>query len=171
MVLDNMNDIMDSMFNKNSGELLLALSKLDKELSITVMGTSMEPVLKDGDVIKVKPCNNYEIGDIIVFLYKNNALLVHRLIKKRNKILLCKGDNSFRLEEVEEEYVLGKVISINSNHIYTIPNELIELSYLVNREFRKNRYEIDKTKNSPVYISFRNKLCSYIQEKQKSDLK
>ena len=58
MVLDNMNDIMDSMFNKNSGKLLLALSKLDKELSITVMGTSMEPVLKDGDVIKVKPCNN-----------------------------------------------------------------------------------------------------------------
>ena len=50
-------------------------------VELTVTGSSMEPVLHHGDTITVQNKESYEIGDILVFLYKHQELLVHRLLK------------------------------------------------------------------------------------------
>lgn len=87
----------------------------------------MYPTFSDGDMITIFRESNYVVGDILVFWYKKD-LLVHRLLKICDGIYLCQGDNSFRLESVEKEFVIGKVELINSNpvqrwHRYRKTNE------------------------------------------------
>ncbi len=126
-------------------------------ISIKVSGNSMCPTFSDGDVITIFRESNYVVGDILVFWYKKD-LLVHRLLKTCDEIYLCKGDNSFRLESVEKEFVIGKVELINSNPVQRWHSSLIELSYLVNREFRNLCYDIEKTKGSGIYKFYRQTL-------------
>lgn len=121
-------------------------------ISIKISGNSMSPTFNDGDMITFFKENDYVLGDILVFWYKNN-LLVHRLLKIYNDIYFCKGDNSFRLESVEKEHIIGKVKLINSIPVTRWNSSLIELSYLVNREFRNFGYDIEETKKQE-YINF-----------------
>lgn len=120
-----------------------------KTTQIRVSGISMSPTLKSSDAITIEKNTNYNIGDILVFIYKEE-LLVHRLIKKDSRYY-CKGDNSFRLEDITEEQILGKVILVNGKNIEPWSNWQIELSYLVNRVFRKCGYNIEETKKSNIY--------------------
>lgn len=126
-------------------------------ISIKVSGNSMYPTFSDGDMITIFRESNYVVGDILVFWYKKD-LLVHRLLKICDEIYLCKGDNSFRLESVEKEFVIGKVELINSNPVQRWHSSLIELSYLVNREFRNLCYDIEKTKGTGIYKFYRQTL-------------
>ena len=66
------------LYNK----IFLSQSKIKKELTTSVIGVSMNPILKEGDKLTVARCEDYEIGDILVYLYKHDELLVHRLLKK-----------------------------------------------------------------------------------------
>lgn len=112
----------------------------------------MNPTLYEGDEIAVKPSPEYEVGDILVFSYKSDELLVHRLLKKEGRFF-CKGDNAFRLEDITAEQIFGKVISVNGNPVIPWPDWKIQLSYRVNREFVKCRYDIEKVKKC-LYICY-----------------
>lgn len=90
--------------------VLSTVMKNNKTAQISVSGISMEPILKSGDSITIKREDNYDVGDILVFIYKEE-LLVHRLIKKDSKYY-CKGDNAFRLEDITKEQILGKIILV-----------------------------------------------------------
>lgn len=129
--------------------VLSTVMKNNKTAQISVSGISMEPILKSGDSITIKREDNYDVGDILVFIYKEE-LLVHRLIKKDSKYY-CKGDNAFRLEDITKEQILGKIILVNEKNIDPWPAWQIELSYLVNRVFRKCGYNIEETKKSSIY--------------------
>ena len=133
----------------NNAVILKMIMKIKNVVQISVLGISMNPTLKVGDLITIKKQENYNIGDILVFIYKEE-LLVHRLIKKDSRYY-CKGDNSFRLEDITEEQILGKVILVNEKNIEQWSNWQIELSYLVNRVFRKCGYNIEETKKSNIY--------------------
>ena len=39
---------------------------------------------------------------VIVFFYKYGELLVHRIVKISVDMISCKGDNSFRLEDLKK---------------------------------------------------------------------
>ena len=132
-------------------KLLFAHTNSGKEIDISVVGVSMSPTLYENDVISVKKFPDYDIGDILVFKYKSGELLVHRLLKKDKNRYFCKGDNSFRLEDVEISDIAGKVTKINKAGAEPCSKRLIALSYLVNRAFVKCRYGIDKTKATTVY--------------------
>ena len=122
-----------------------------RDVNITVTGVSMEPTLYEGDVVTLKRADFYEVGDVLVFLYKHNELLIHRLLRIENGRYYCKGDNSFRLEDVEYEQIAGKVVLKNGDPLSFFSQNAITLSYLVNRVFRKNGYSIDETKKSGIF--------------------
>ena len=54
--------------------------KSGADVDITVTGVSMEPSLREGDVVTVRRADSYDVGDILVFRYKSGELLIHRLL-------------------------------------------------------------------------------------------
>ena len=131
-------------------KILPAVLKTKGQAELTVTGTSMEPTLIEGDLITIIKCNNYTIGDILVFDYKNEGLLVHRLLKTSNRYF-CKGDNSFRLEDMPAEKIIGKVTAVNGVPIAVWQKWKIDLSYAVNRSFVKSKYNITNTMQTDIY--------------------
>ena len=68
-------------------KLLAAMLRSNGSAVITVEGISMLPTLQEGDTITLSKSYNYELGDILVFAYSIDELLVHRLIRKRENTL------------------------------------------------------------------------------------
>ena len=130
---------------------LLLLTKIKRPFELTVNGMSMFPILYSGDNIKVCAKDDYSIGDIIVFFYKENTLLVHRLLKIENGRYFCKGDNSFRLEDVEKKDIIGAVQLEYDAH--NTP-EFIAASYSISRIFRKCGYNTDIIKLTDEYLHY-----------------
>ena len=77
---------------------------------IPLKGTSMLPTLSDGDVLSVYAQHDYIVGDIIVFFYPGEGYLVHRIIGMEKGAVLCKGDNSKRIEVIMKRQIVGKVV-------------------------------------------------------------
>lgn len=131
-------------------KLLPNILKSKGQAEISVTGTSMNPTLFEGDKVVIKKCDQYKIGDILVFYYKNEEILIHRLIKINNRYF-CKGDNSFRLEDIEYNQIIGKAISVNNTAIQPWDEWKIKLSYSLNREFVRCRYDFKKVMQSSTY--------------------
>jgi len=140
--------------------ILYSQLRSGSDVNITVTGVSMEPTLYEGDIVTLKRAEAYEVGDILVFRYKHNELLIHRLLRIDNGRYYCKGDNSFRLEDVEYEQIAGKVVLKNGEPLLPFSQTAITLSYLVNRAFRKNKYSIEETKKSGIFKFYK----KYIQK-------
>ena len=143
-------------------DLLMAILRTKGQAEIAVTGRSMEPTLEEHDLIKIIPREEYVPGDILVFVYKNNEILVHRLLKADTRYY-CKGDNSFRLEDIRKEQILGKVETINGRAVPIWNEELITLSYAVNRSFRACGYDIDQTVKGMAYQEYITKVNSIQQ--------
>jgi signal peptidase I len=149
------------MDNNLVQKLIEIRRKSNRPFEITVQGVSMLPVLKQGDVITIQKQGNYKIGDILVFNYKNNELLVHRLLMIKNNKYYCKGDNAFRLEDIKSEQIVGKALSKVSNgksdEIRCSKLKLKVICYFsiqINKVFVKSRYNIEKAKLSFYYKIF-----------------
>ncbi|MBR0232469.1 MAG: S24/S26 family peptidase [Synergistaceae bacterium] len=123
-------------------------------IKLVVSGTSMIPALHPNDEIMVAKKPQYDLGDVVVFYYKNNSLLVHRIVSFSNERYICKGDNSYRLEDIISEQIIGRVEYINGRKTILLSDKTIFLSYLVGKEFNKNRYDIILTKNSEIYKKY-----------------
>lgn len=71
--------------------------KLVQKMRIKASGYSMSPFIRNGQIITIKPIVNKKIlfGDIVVAVIqkKREKILVHRVIGKKNKQYLLKGDN------------------------------------------------------------------------------
>ncbi len=108
--------------------LILWLPLISSEyISTTVIGESMLPTLRSGDLLIIKDVNpaEIEVGDIITVRYDDSSI-THRLIEK------IKGDpNYYRLKgdgneepdsgRFEESRIMGKVIRILPlSHLYTL---------------------------------------------------
>ena len=138
------------MNNELVSKVLSAILKSKGQAEITVMGISMNPTLFEGDKVIIKKSNEYIIGDIIVFNYKNEGILIHRLLKYDGRYF-CKGDNAFRLEDIEYNQIIGKAVLVNNTTIQPWDDWKVRLSYSLNREFVKLRYNMDKIKKSNIY--------------------
>lgn len=80
-------------------------------VSFRVNGNSMWPYIEDGNTVVIKDCS-YREGDVIVFNYYNEGLLVHRLLREEKDVLLLRGDNSLRIERVLKNSVIGVVVEV-----------------------------------------------------------
>ena len=138
------------MNNELVSKVLSAILKSKGQAEITVMGISMNPTLLEGDKVIIKKSSEYRIGDIIVFNYKNEGILIHRLLKYDGRYF-CKGDNALRLEDIEYNQIIGKAVLVNNTTIQPWDDWKVRLSYSLNREFVKLRYNMDKIKKSNIY--------------------
>lgn len=80
--------------------------------SLIVSSGSMEPELSVGDVIIIKECANYEVGDIITYNVEDKYFVTHRIVDKEGNSFVTKGDNN-NIEDnqvVLKENIEGKVI-------------------------------------------------------------
>lgn len=103
----------------------------------------MEPLLKDGDMILVKPLdgNNIFLGDILAFRDKSSAIIIaHRLIKivksANGTLYILQGDaNQEGVDEVGYNNIIGKVIGVKKKDRVVNSEWLpgIVLKYIWNR--------------------------------------
>jgi len=85
---------------------------------MTVISGSMQPAIKMGSVVMVKPVSDYKIGDVITFgpYSKTKAPTSHRIydikVVDGQPIYITKGDtnNAPDTREVQKKEVLGKVM-------------------------------------------------------------
>ena len=142
---------------KLNNKIFLFQSKINKQLTATVVGASMYPTLKEGDKLTISRYDDYETGDILVYLYKHDELLVHRLVKKENNIYYCKGDNCYRLEDVEYNKIVGKVIKVNGcDNIFTTDG-ITESSYAIHKLLAKLDYNIPLLRTTKEYKNYEEK--------------
>ncbi len=82
-----------------------------------VLSGSMEPAIKTGSTVAIKPASSYEVGDIITFGEdtQRSVPTTHRIVEKNTVAgearYLTKGDanNAPDAREVGEDEVIGKV--------------------------------------------------------------
>lgn len=85
---------------------------------LTVLSGSMEPSIKIGSVVAVKPSGDYKIGEVITFgpYSKIKAPITHRIydikVVEGNPIYITKGDanNAPDTREISKKDVVGKVL-------------------------------------------------------------
>ncbi len=133
-------------------------AKFKKPFSLTVYGTSMLPLIHEGDSISICSKDGYCVGDIIVFIYRQDRVIVHRLLKIQGDRYFCKGDNSFELEEITSEHIIGAVTLENDPHK---TSEFVRASYRINRIFVGFEHDIGLTKQSDEYKVYYKK---YLEE-------
>jgi signal peptidase len=84
---------------------------------MAVLSGSMEPKIKTGGIVMVKPAADYKVGDVISFVTANNRAVstTHRIVAVKtedsNTIFTTKGDanNAEDANQVDKRNVIGKV--------------------------------------------------------------
>lgn len=78
---------------------------------LQIAGTSMEPSLKDGDIVLLVKTDNLETGDLCAFYY-SNKILIKRIIGTPSDYLWINPDGTVYLnsEELIEPYVSEKAL-------------------------------------------------------------
>lgn len=131
----------------------------NQPFKIKVGGSSMLPIILPTDTAVVLKSEDYAIGDVLLFLYENNHIIIHRLLKILDGMYYCKGDNSFRIEMIQYSDILGKILAIKrQNKIVSLPSMsriYLDMSYSINQEFIKNGCDIQKTKKTPLYLKYK----------------
>ena len=90
---------------------VVRLLAAQKKVKITVKGQSMEPFLKTGDVVALKPYDKttIQIGEIVLGKYDGRFML-HRVQEIKDWGIRMMGDgNNSRIEDVPHEEVYGVV--------------------------------------------------------------
>ena len=85
---------------------------------MTVLSGSMEPAIKMGSVVVVKPADDYKIGDVITFgsYSKTKPPTTHRIhnikVLKGRVSYITKGDANEEPDnrEISEREIIGKVL-------------------------------------------------------------
>lgn len=85
---------------------------------LTVLSGSMEPAIKMGSVVLVKPAADYKIGDVITFgeISKIKTPTTHRIyeikVQGNQPVYITKGDanNAPDTREIQKRDVIGKVL-------------------------------------------------------------
>ena len=146
-----MNNTSFSLNSEITAKLLHTARLRGTPFDVTITGFSMNPLFSENDIVTIKPMDNYKVGDILVFYYIGEVPLVHRLLAVNDGVFVCKGDNAFRVEEITEDKIIGKVIALNGDPIPPCPTKLVALSMEVNRAFHKMGRIIKETRKTDIY--------------------
>lgn len=77
-------------------------------------GDSMQPVIRNGDYVRVVPCAPSELrrGDVILAATAR-GLTAHRIVRISERGIITRGDHSLRVDPpVEPASVLGRVAEV-----------------------------------------------------------
>src|SRR5438045_1392878 len=93
----------------------LSILESQNRFVATLSGSSMHPLLKNGDLIEVQKSPRLKPGEIILFRF-HEMLVAHRIVRIEGAAIIAKGDAIARLERIEAAQVLGKVVSYRRNN-------------------------------------------------------
>ena len=130
-----------------------------KILRIIVRGYSMEPLLKNGDIVYSVKSDAYVLGDILIFA-KDSNVIIHRFIDvdNENNCIVCKGDNSFEIEEINLSDVIGKAVLFEHDEIkrriLRPSNYFIKTDIMVNKIYKRFNNSIRYTIKSDIYNEY-----------------
>lgn len=122
-----------------------------------VLSGSMEPALSVDDMILVAACEDYGVGDVVVY-QSDSLLVVHRIIAMENGMVTTQGDaNNAPDEPVELAKLKGRVVGHVTgvgNLVRTVKSPVVSFGlmglaiFLLERSFRQDKQqdqdEIDK---------------------------
>ena len=117
------------------------------------IGVSMKPLLIERKThVQIAPIHNVKKDDLLLYVRKNGAKVLHRCIRIDSTHYYMRGDNTCGLECIEKEQALGKV-----THIYR--GEKI--------------FDVDKSKKYKFYVAFWNAIypVRWLMQKAKSVLR
>lgn len=86
--------------SKEFGIICSELLRAGKTISFTAKGTSMHPLVRDGDVVLVAPLKQEKIhkGDVVLFTIGNGRAILHRVVRIRKNrgedFFLIQGDHN-----------------------------------------------------------------------------
>jgi len=99
--------------------ILLALLDENIDITLTVTGNSMNPLLTHKrDSVVLTSCNKFKLnrGDIPLYRHSNGQYVLHRIIKvNKNSYNLC-GDNQYIIEKnLSKENIIAVVKAFERN--------------------------------------------------------
>jgi signal peptidase I len=144
------------MRDADFAELSRGILKRGASLRFKAHGSSMVPLIRDGDLLTIRPLKPWDVirGDVVLYQTVSEKCVVHRVVKidfrNEQRIFVTKGDASpGSVEEIEEDRVLGCVvhihrnercINLNRNVWWILSRHLpgfLQISYLIERVQRK----------------------------------
>ncbi|NIN66981.1 MAG: signal peptidase I, partial [Anaerolineae bacterium] len=100
-------------------ELSVELLRAGHDLRFEARGRSMHPLVRDGDILLVRPAGHGElaVGDIVLYRSPRRGIVVHRVVGIRRdgheRVLSVKGDAARHPDSaVLESHVAGKIVAI-----------------------------------------------------------
>ena len=146
----------------------IALSILEDghTLRFRARGESMNPFIRNGDILEVQPVSgdNYRRGDVLLCKLESQRIVAHRVIsiqgEKGRRSLVMKGDSAPCKDGITNyEQVLGRVVSVErGGKEIRIDSTKQRLSALVWNYLVRNSYRLYWKLNS-----IRRKLYIFIQ--------
>jgi len=81
----------------------------------TTRGTSMRPLFKTGrDVVVIEqPTRELKKYDVVLYRYPSGKYVLHRIIRVCEDEYLIRGDNTFTVEHIPREWILGILVRFN----------------------------------------------------------
>lgn len=79
------------------GEMLRTVLQQKRSFRFRTAGISMSPFIKNGDVLTIRPLDGTlpSYGDVIACIHPHTKkTIVHRLVSRRHRRFLVKGDNT-----------------------------------------------------------------------------
>jgi len=125
-------EISDDQFASLASEILA----MGRSVRFRVRGGSMRPFIQDGDLLEIQPVrsNDIRLGDILLYHFGCQQLLVHRVVRVQKDVLLkggltsrcfvIQGDAAQRPDGcIKPEFVLGRVTSVeHAGHTRSLDN-------------------------------------------------
>jgi len=102
-------------------ELVLNALETKGEFNSFTKGPSMRPMLRQGKdiVVITKPSGELKKGDVPLYKRRNyDFLVLHRILKVRDNDYIIRGDNTYSLEHVPKDYVVGVLKGFYRNGKY-----------------------------------------------------
>jgi signal peptidase I len=100
-------------------ELVVCLLKAGHILRFRARGFSMHPLVRDGDILIVRPVdgNEMRVGDIVLYRTLSRGIVAHRIVEMHRRggpaLFVVRGDATSTPDpEVLWSQVLGRVVSI-----------------------------------------------------------
>lgn len=85
--------------------------RIGKYAVLVVLTQSMEPAIEPEEILLIKKCDEYEIGDIVTYVNLDRILITHRIVQIDEYSFIAKGDNNKITDENSKiEAIQGKVI-------------------------------------------------------------
>ena len=113
-------EISEHMISRSSLFIITkAILGKEKAIRFRAAGSSMKPFINDKDTITITPVGEKKIsiGDVVAFISpQRRYLMVHRVVGKKGKSCIMKGDNGSIMELVSPYHeILGRVSKVERN--------------------------------------------------------